>query len=356
MGYIDGSLIKILSQQHKATIMNAPELAVTLAQLVSKYVSINDDEYCAAAPGFKDFKTAAELQGFTFLGAGYFSAAFTHSSCIFAAIKVGFKREDSGAAYAAYCRANQGKAGIPVIRDIQRHEDCYTVVMDRYSELPDSYASTAPSVMFRAVRDVIEHGGDINTAFNTADLGNCSATLEECSQRESYLRNLLETAKEIRAFFNGIADFDCHDGNVMLNGTGELFITDPISFTKGIKGWDAIDKGLDVEGIRLEAHIAMCKKRHERKANRAAYLKGKRKAKAERERNWAERRLMGPVRRMDMRIMNRALTFIPSRIRWDMDESYIWNRARKVRDADHENMMNNRPLMIDKKLDEMFMG
>ncbi|AXY81939.1 protein kinase [Dickeya phage Mysterion] len=348
--------LRFSHHQPKAIIMNVSELAVTLAQLVSKYVSINADEYCAAAPGFKDFKTAAELQGFTFLGAGYFSAAFTHSSCIEVAIKVGFKREDSGAAYAAYCRANQGKAGIPVIRDIQRHEDCYTVVMDRYASLPDGYASTAPSVMFRAVREVIEHGGNVNTVFNTADLGNCSATLEECSQRESYLRNLLETAKEIRAFFNGIAEFDCHDGNVMVNGTGELFITDPISFTKGIKGWDAIDKGLDVDAIRLENHITMCKKRHERKANRAAYLKGKRKAKAARDHQWAERRLMAPVRRMDMRIMRKALTFIPSRMRWDMNESYIWNRARKVRDADHENMMNNRPLMIDKQLDAMFMG
>lgn len=336
--------------------MNVSELAVTLAQLVSKYVSINNDEYCAAAPGFKDFKTAAELQGFTFLGAGYFSAAFTHSSCIFAAIKVGFKREDSGAAYAAYCRANQGKAGIPVIRDIQRHEDCYTVVMDRYNTLPDGYSSTAPSVMFRAVREVIEHGANINTVFNMADLGNCSATLEECSQRESYLRNLLETAKEIREFFNGIAEFDCHDGNVMVNGTGELFITDPISFTKGIKGWDAIDKGLDVDAIRLENHIAMCKKRHERKANRAAYLKGKRKAKAKGERDWAEHRLMAPVRRMDRQIMNKALKFISTRIRWNMDTDYIHNKARKLRDADHENMMNNRPLMIDKQLDSMFMG
>ncbi|AXR70220.1 serine-threonine kinase [Dickeya phage Dagda] len=347
--------LRLYHHQPKATIMNVSELATTLAQLVSKYVSINNDEYCSAAPGFKDFKTAAELHGFTFLGAGYFSAAFTHSSCIWAAIKVGFKREDSGAAYAAYCRANQGKAGIPVIRDIQRHEDCYTVVMDRYTELSDD-PSTAPSVMFKAVRGVIERGDDINTAANAADLGNCSATLEECSQRESYLRNLLETAKEIRAFFNGIAEFDCHDGNVMVNGTGELFITDPISFTKGIKGWDAIDKGLDVEAIRLENHIAMCKKRHERKANRAAYLKGKRKVNAARYRRFAERRRMAPVRRMDMRIMHKALTFIPSRIRWDMDESYINNKARKVRDADHENMMNNRPLMIDKKLDAMFMG
>ncbi|AXY81722.1 serine-threonine kinase [Dickeya phage Katbat] len=348
--------LRFSHHQPKATIMNVSELAVTLAQLVFKYVSINNDEYCSAAPGFDKFKEAAEAQGFKFLGAGYFSAAFTHSSCIWAAIKVGFKREDSGAAYAAYCRANQGKAGIPVIRDIQRHEDCYTVVMDRYNTLPDGYSSTAPSVMFRAVRDVIEHGGNVNTVFNMADLGNCSATLEECSQRESYLRNLLETAKEIRAFFNGIAEFDCHDGNVMVNGTGELFITDPISFTKGIKGWDAIDKGLDVDAIRLENHIAMCKKRHERKANRAAYLKGKRKAKAERERNWAVRRLMAPVRRMDMRIIHNALTFIPSRVRWDMNQSYINNKARKVRDADHENMMNNRPLMIDKQLDSMFMG
>lgn len=336
--------------------MNVSELAVTLAQLVSEYVSINNDEYCVSAPGFKDFKAAAERQGFTFLGAGYFSAAFTHSSCIFSAIKVGFKREDSGAAYAAYCRANQGKAGIPVIRDIQRHEDCYTVVMDRYRELPDGCSSTAPSVMFRAVREVIEYGVSINTAFNTADLGNCSATLEECSQRESYLMNLLETATEIRAFFKGIAEFDCHDGNVMVNGTGELFITDPISFTTGIKGWDAIDNFLDVDAIRLENHIAMCKKRHERKANRAAYLKGKRRAKAERERNWNERRRMAPVRVMDDRIIRKAMAFIPTDIRCNMDVSYIWNRARKVRDADHENMMNNRPLLIDRKLDAMFMG
>ena len=66
--------------------------------------------------------------GFVRLGNGHFSAAYEHALLPGKVIKVGFKKEDSGAAYAAFCRMNQGREGIPTVYDIQRHTGCYTVI------------------------------------------------------------------------------------------------------------------------------------------------------------------------------------------------------------------------------------
>lgn len=65
-------------------------------------------------------------------------------------IKVGFKKEDSGAAYVAFCRMHQGRVGIPNVYHVARHAGCYTVVLDELepcnrsgNHLHDHYADLA---------------------------------------------------------------------------------------------------------------------------------------------------------------------------------------------------------------------
>ena len=69
--------------------------------------------------------------GFTMLGNGHFSAAYAHDMLPGKVIKVGFKKEDSGAAYVAFCRMHQGRDGIPNVYHVERHAGCYTVVLDK---------------------------------------------------------------------------------------------------------------------------------------------------------------------------------------------------------------------------------
>ena len=48
------------------------------------------------------------------LGHGFFSAVYSEPEDNSVVYKVGFKKDDSGAAYAAFCRNNQRRAGIPI--------------------------------------------------------------------------------------------------------------------------------------------------------------------------------------------------------------------------------------------------
>ncbi|WEU68247.1 protein kinase [Escherichia phage vB_Ec_Tarrare] len=156
--------------------------------------------------------------GFIKLGNGHFSAAYRHHLLPQKVIKVGFKKEDSGAAYAAFCRMHQGKQGIPTIHDIQRHAGCYTVVLDELEALPQDYWGDVDDnhevyEQFDMVRDVINYEES-----------------RECFGSE-LMEDLYTTAKSIRKFFEGIARFDMHSGNAMMDKHGNLVITDPVSFS-----------------------------------------------------------------------------------------------------------------------------
>lgn len=130
--------------------------------------------------------------GWGLAGSGFFSLVFTKGSL---AIKVGLKAEDSGAAYAAWARDNAGLPGVPTIHDIQRHgRQSYTVVMPMYVPLPS----------------------------------NCEPTMD-------LIRNegLGDTMDAIEAFFQGVAQIDIHDENVMRDLDDNLIITDPVSYKRG---------------------------------------------------------------------------------------------------------------------------
>lgn len=169
-------------------------------------------EYMECLPGWKAFLERAQAAGFTWLGSGYFSAVFQHKSNPELALKFGFKKEDSGAAYAAWCRANKGRAAVPNVHLITRRAAGYVVVMDKY--VPKEAAGTWSAVMDQldGFKEIL-HG---------------SGYARSLSPEQS------ETARAIREFFHGLARFDLHGDNVMYcPRTEQLIITDPVSYKAG---------------------------------------------------------------------------------------------------------------------------
>lgn len=199
--------------------------------------------------------------GFYMLGNGHFSAAYGHKLLHGRVIKVGFKKEDSGAAYTAFCRMHQGRAGIPNIYDVQRHAGCYTVVLDSLEEC-NRYDNDEHDKYADIARDVIE----------------CKST--DYDEYEGFDAEFVETCKMIRKFFEGIASFDMHSGNIMFNDYDVPFITDPVSFTAKDKTFSVEPEELlkEIEEVMAQKVIDKAIERHHRKANRAADRKERMKA------------------------------------------------------------------------------
>lgn len=208
------------------------------------------------------WRTLAERMrdvGFIKLGNGHFSAAYEHALLPGKVIKVGFKKEDSGAAYAAFCRMNQGREGIPTVYDIQRHAGCYTVVLDYLNPLnywcDDESDNESDKVRhhFKAAREIIE-----DDRFDTAEAYPIS-------------EDFIETCKDIRKFFLGIASFDCHSGNMMKDQMGRLIITDPVSFSADDKlkpgefHCDPDELIAEIEVLRAQMAVNRCKARKARR-------------------------------------------------------------------------------------------
>lgn len=188
--------------------------------------------------------------GFRMLGNGHFSAAYSHEMLPGRVIKVGFKKEDSGAAYTAFCRMHQGRAGIPNIHHVARHAGCYTVVLDRLDSC-DRYANDVHAKYASAAQEFIEcTGGD-------ADWYAQYVSME-----------FIETCKMIREFFYGIASFDMHSGNIMFDENDVPYITDPVSFSHDREREDGFPLDPDaliaeVEAIANERIIERCRNRKE---------------------------------------------------------------------------------------------
>lgn len=160
-------------------------------------------------PSVERFEQEAYSLGYIKLGSGHFSQAWTHPEISEHAIKLGFKKEDSGAAYAAFCRQNQGMAGIPTIYGIKQLGCGYTVLMDKYSPCTDLCRVSVLSHIMRNTK----HSINFQIISPKAD------------------EELNNTARLIGEFFRGIAAIDLHDENVMEDKEGNLIITDPVSFS-----------------------------------------------------------------------------------------------------------------------------
>lgn len=181
------------------------------AKLLSDY-PVNIREYVSKQDVLNPLIDTMAEDGWAFEGSGFFSAVFIKGGL---ALKFGFKVNDTGAMYAAWCRANQGKAGVPAIYGITKFSSCYLVLTRRYDKVRSSWlredsGETIPELRkeFQAIASALNQGKFWGVKrFDT-----------------------VKTAAAIREFFSDVADFDLHESNVMMDGQGELVITDPISY------------------------------------------------------------------------------------------------------------------------------
>lgn len=291
--------------------------------------------------------------GFKMLGNGHFSAAYSHPLLPNRVIKVGFKKEDSGAAYTAFCRMYQGRAGIPNVYDVQRHAGCYTVVLDALNDC-ERYDNDEHYKYAEIASDIIDYKSDVHDGLTGWD------------------GEFVETCKLIRKFFEGIASFDMHSGNIMFSDDDTPYITDPVSFSqKKDGGAFSIDpeelikeveevarqKGIDRAKARKERHVARLELRRFKRRNR----KERKAHKAKRERmvaawRWAERQEQRNHRRARYAIgrTNHVRRFVQMPI---LDFRALEERiAAHWCKADRMAIANGLPLNIDKQLDAMLMG
>ncbi len=196
-----------------------PLLVALIADIVNYETSDGDDTDSDWGLERQDYwqtlKIKAKDAGFNLLGNGHFSAAFKHELLPGRVIKVGFKKEDSGAAYVAFCRMHQGRVGIPNVYHVARHAGCYTVVLDELEPCQ------------RFDNETHEHYADLANYF----VENSGAELGDVDGAEKEL-HFVETCQMINKFFHGIASFDMHSGNIMFTKDGKPVITDPVSFSK----------------------------------------------------------------------------------------------------------------------------
>lgn len=300
---------------------------------------------------WQTLKAITRDAGFYMLGNGHFSAAYGHKLLPGRVIKVGFKKEDSGAAYTAFCRMHQGRAGIPNIYDVQRHAGCYTVVLDmlencnRYdNDEHDKYADIS--------RDVIE----------------CKS--EDYNELEGFDADFVETCKMIRKFFEGIASFDMHAGNIMFDEFDTPYITDPVSFTAKDKALSIEPEELlqEIEQLAAEKIIDKAIERHNRKVNRAADRKERAKARKRAIRARKQQSILLRKIRFEAREVNRnedRMRLMIGTGRWAQRWCFHNNAdiraleakaAAQARVHDMVAIQAGGDLWIDKKIDAMFMG
>lgn len=155
---------------------------------------------------------AMAQEGWEYAGAGFFSVVFVKGGL---ALKLGFKGSDTGSMYAAWCRANQGLPGVPAVYSLSKFARCYVLLTRRYEALrgewlDDEDADFIPDLCqeYEAIRGAVNNGSQFDIdRFDT-----------------------VQTASMIHGFFAGVVDFDLHEANIMLDQSGELIITDPISY------------------------------------------------------------------------------------------------------------------------------
>lgn len=280
-----------------------PLLVALIADIVNCETSDGDDTDSDWGLERQDYwqtlKIKAKDAGFNLLGNGHFSAAFKHELLPGKVIKVGFKKEDSGAAYVAFCRMHQGRAGIPNIYHVARHAGCYTVVLDelepcnrRGNHLHDHYAGLA----FFFVED--------------------ESDPEDYSEAD---QPFIETCQMIRKFFYGIASFDMHSRNIMFTKDGKPVITDPVSFSadRDREAFSLEPEVLlaEIEQIAHDKMIERCK-RNKAKRDRDSMLCRARRANNKARRNRAKHaaRWRKEREKRDAEILKEGLAKIEERV------------------------------------------
>lgn len=309
-----------------------PLLVALMADIVNYETSDGDDTDSIWGLECQDYwqtlKIKAKDAGFNLLGNGHFSAAFKHELLPGKVIKVGFKKEDSGAAYVAFCRMHQGRVGIPNVYHVARHAGCYTVVLDELEPCQ------------RRENETHEHYADLANYFVETD--------EEPEEHHEKDLEFIETCQMIRKFFYGIASFDMHSENIMFTKDGKPVITDPVSFSadRDREPFSLEPEELlaEIEQIAHDKMIERCK-RNKAKRDRDSTLCRARRAnnKARRNRAKAFARRRKEREKRDAEILKEGLAKIEERIlAWQMGPGLA--------------IQQGKPLPIDNYLQGRLMG
>ena len=280
-----------------------PLLVALIADIVNYETSDGDDTDSNWGLESQDYwqtlKIKAKDAGFNLLGNGHFSAAFKHELLPGRVIKVGFKKEDSGAAYVAFCRMHQGRVGIPNVYHVARHAGCYTVVLDELEPCN------------RRGNHLHDHYADLAYYF-----------VEGEPDQEDYAeadQPFIETCQMIRKFFYGIASFDMHSGNIMFTKDGKPVITDPVSFSADRDrepfSLEPEDLLAEIEQIAHDKMIERCK-RNKAKRNPLGTFQRDRKHinKARRQRAKVRARHMKERERINAEVLKFDLAKVEKRV------------------------------------------
>lgn len=280
-----------------------PLLVALIADIVNCETSDGDDTDSDWGLERQDYwqslKIKAKDAGFNLLGNGHFSAAFNHELLPGRVIKVGFKKEDSGAAYVAFCRMHQGRVGIPNVYHVARHAGCYTVVLDELEPCQR--------------RENDEHDRYADLAYYFVE---CGYAPEGHHEKDL---PFIETCQMIRKFFHGIASFDMHSGNIMFTKDGKPVITDPVSFSKDRErepfSLEPEELLAEIEQIAHDKMIERCK-RNKAKRDRNSTLCRDRRAnnKARRNRAKAADRRRKARERVNAEVLKYDLAVIEQRV------------------------------------------
>lgn len=167
-----------------------------------------------------DLAFIAERWGYSVLGSGHFSAVVAHVDHPEYAFKLGFRAEDSGAMYAAWCRDTK-LPHLPEIIHMHNYPEAYMVCMPKYG---DSCSGDRDIGEMRDLSDVLScmvHGA---TEFD--------GWVDPTAWHKVAGTPLHDTLLAIHKFFNGMAQFDLHRHNWMWDKNGRVVITDPVSFQR----------------------------------------------------------------------------------------------------------------------------
>lgn len=309
-----------------------PLLVALIADIVNCETSDGDDTDSYWGLERQDYwqtlKIKAKDAGFNLLGNGHFSAAFKHELLPGKVIKVGFKKEDSGAAYVAFCRMHQGRVGIPNVYHVARHAGCYTVVLDELEPYK------------RSGNDEHEHYADLAYYFVEGE-----SDPADYAERD---QPFIETCQMIRKFFYGIASFDMHEGNIMFTKDGKPVITDPVSFSADSDrepfSLEPEDLLAEIEQIAHDKMIERCKRNKAKRDPNGAMRIARRRANKERR---ARRKAHARWRKERERINAEALKY---------DLAKIEQRVHAWMACDGLAIQQGRGLPVDNYLQGRLMG
>jgi len=191
---------------------NTGEIMCSPNQTPEQALHFEDEWKHAGLLGFLDMSRKLRDMGFMYCGHGYFSSVFKHADTPGVVYKLSMRTDDAYAAFALWARANPNPHA-PVFHDIQRGRRAVVFAVKEYISLNTAQLRDQLPATFSAYR--------------------LMGRVSENKPNTLYRRNLVKYLREIRKFFNGVAEIDIHGENLMFDPDSKrIIVTDPVSFTK----------------------------------------------------------------------------------------------------------------------------